>query len=89
LEAILFSLGFVRGFRYEKYRTTFRSGFEPGLITFDETPAGEFLELEGPADWIDATAVELGYSAADYITDSYAKLWLLHTGEAVLSNMVF
>ena len=31
-------------------------GNEPGVIELDETPAGDFLELEGPPEWIDATA---------------------------------
>jgi len=40
----------------------------------DETPLGVFLELEGPARWIDRTARALGFSESDYITDSYAEL---------------
>ncbi len=39
------ALGFRPGFRYEKYRTSFRL---PGLhMDLDETPVGTFLELEG------------------------------------------
>ena len=36
---------------------------------------GVFLELEGPADWIDQTAARLGLSEAEYLTQSYASLY--------------
>ena len=51
---------------------------EAGVVTLDETPIGVFLELEGPAAWIDATAVVLGFSEADYITASYGSLFFQH-----------
>ena len=76
LAQILESLGYTRTFRYEKYRTEFLRGGEPGVVTLDETPIGNFLELEGPAEWIDRTASELGFSPADYILDSYGRLYL-------------
>ncbi|MEI9812285.1 MAG: class IV adenylate cyclase [Acidobacteriota bacterium] len=70
---ILAALGYQPTFRYEKYRTTYAAG--PGLITLDETPVGDYLELEGPAEWIDATALKLGHGMADYVTSSYARLY--------------
>jgi adenylate cyclase class 2 len=75
LELILDRLGFVPSFRYEKYRTTFKTAGEPGLIALDETPIGVFLELEGPGYWIDSTASHLGFAPADYVTASYAALY--------------
>jgi adenylate cyclase, class 2 len=77
LTSILDRLGYEPSFRYEKYRTTFhRLGEDAGAdVGLDETPIGVFLELEGPGDWIDRTAVELGFSANDYITASYASLY--------------
>lgn len=89
-------LGYQERFRYEKYRTEFirteRTGTShAGLAVLDETPVGCFLELEGEAGWIDATALELGFSAADYLTSSYASLyfeWCAARGETP-SNMVF
>ncbi len=45
-----------------------------GVAMLDETPAGVFLELEGPPRWIDRTARRLGFGEADYITASYAEL---------------
>ncbi len=72
-ELVLKRLGYTPGFRYEKYRTKFAA--EPGLITIDETPIGLFLELEGPADWIDSTAHRLGFESSAYSTASYACLY--------------
>jgi adenylate cyclase, class 2 len=72
---ILSRLGYKGGFRYEKYRTTFGTGQQPGIITVDETPLGVFLELEGAKEWIDHTATHLGFSATDYVISSYPKLW--------------
>jgi adenylate cyclase class 2 len=75
---ILGALGYTVAFRYEKRRTKFRNASQPGLITLDETPIGDFLELEGPGDWIDRTAESLGYTVADYLTASYATLYEEH-----------
>lgn len=75
---VLERLGYQPGFRYEKYRTAYAAPSQPGIITMDETQLGDFLELEGPAEWIDTTALQLGYSPAEYITQSYATLWRSH-----------
>jgi len=72
---VLDRLGYSPAFRYEKYRTKFAARGEPGFVTIDETPMGTFLELEGPAEWIDQTATRLGFSHADYLTSSYASLY--------------
>jgi len=73
--AFFTALGFPEAFRYEKYRTEFARPREPGHVTLDETPIGVFMELEGPARWIDRTAKALGFPVAAYITDSYGKLY--------------
>jgi adenylate cyclase class 2 len=78
LFAILDRLGFELSFRYEKFRTVFAAPHEPGILALDETPIGVFLELEGPGDWIDATAQRLGWSHQDYVTLSYATLYREH-----------
>ena len=75
---VLERLGYRRGFRYEKYRATFAAPEEPGLITLDETPIGVFLELEGPAEWIDGAALRLGFSIAGFLTVSYPGLYRKH-----------
>ena len=41
----------------------------------DETPIGNFGEIEGPSRWIDRTARELGITPTNYITQTYAKLF--------------
>lgn len=82
LDQILFKLGYEIVFRYEKYRTKFRHQNFSGLITFDETPIGNYIELEGAAEWIDRTATELGYSTKDYISLSYRDLYLRHCESA-------
>lgn len=90
-DSIVRSLGYEIVFRYEKYRTKFKNPELPGLITFDETPIGNYMELEGPGDWIDTTAVKLGYSKSDYITASYSVLYLQYCEERGLvpSHMTF
>ena len=81
---ILAALGFGPLFRYQKYRETYaRDGAE---IVIDETPVGTFVEIEGPARAIHRTAAALGFGRPDYITDSYAGLYLEAGGRG---DMVF
>ncbi len=91
LAAILGALGYQPGFAYQKYRTTFAAPLEAGIVTLDETPIGDFLELEGPESWIDQTALLLGFGPADYITCSYGALYEEHcrTHGLVPANMQF
>ena len=92
---VLSRLGYWPSFRYEKYRTVFGQSQQPGIITLDETPIGVFLELEGPengaGEWIDSTAKRLGFGTEDYITASYAALYMKYReGDPDASkNMVF
>ncbi len=62
MDAILRALGFSPTFRYEKYRAEWSDG--TGHAVIDETPIGNFGELEGPARWIDRTAQAAGDCAA-------------------------
>ena len=78
LDTILRQLGYAVQFRYEKVRTEFSRPGQPGIVTIDETPVGGFAELEGDADWIDATAAELGFTPSQYMTMSYASLYVDH-----------
>jgi adenylate cyclase, class 2 len=73
LQLILERLGYEVSFRYEKYRTEFTDG--EGIVTLDETPIGDFLELEGAPDWIDGMAGRLGFAERDYLTQSYGALY--------------
>ena len=74
--AIVERLGFRGVFRYEKYRTEFRQPRRAGVAMLDETPVGVYLELEGTPHWIDLTARRLGFQESDYITASYARVYL-------------
>jgi len=74
MDAILRALGYGPSFRYEKFRSEWTDG--KGQVVVDETPIGNFGEIEGAPRWIDATAKKLGVTAADYITKNYAGLFL-------------
>jgi adenylate cyclase class 2 len=74
--AIIERLGLGVVFHYDKYRTEYRQPGRAGVATLDETPAGVYLELEGTARWIDRAARKMGFAEDDYITASYARLWL-------------
>lgn len=83
-EKILRGIGFQPVFTYEKFRETYRLGGV--LVMLDETPIGDFLEIEGVPPAIDDAAARLGFCPADYITDSYRRLFLLCGGRG---DMVF
>ena len=74
--SIMERLGYHRVFRYEKYRTEFRQPRRAGIAMLDETPVGVYLELEGTPHWIDRAARRLGFQKSDYITASYARMYL-------------
>jgi adenylate cyclase class 2 len=73
MEAILRSLQFEPTFRYEKFRAEWNDG--EGHVVIDETPIGNFAEIEGPPEWIDSMARNLGVKQEEYITDTYAGLF--------------
>ena len=70
---ILEAIGFSPSFRYEKYRTEWSDS--TGHVVIDETPIGDFGEIEGQPQWIDATARRLNISVKSYIKESYAELF--------------
>jgi len=73
LAEIFLALGLVPAFRYEKWRTEWTDG--EGHCVVDETPIGDYAELEGPAEWIDRAAARIGLDPAEYITLSYGRLF--------------
>jgi adenylate cyclase, class 2 len=95
LAAILEQLGYTAAFIYEKFRTEW-SNVDPITNTvthlvIDETPIGNYAELEGPPDWIDRTLAELDIDPANCLTDSYGKLfldWKQRTGSPA-ENLTF
>ena len=56
-----------------------------GHLVLDETPIGNYAELEGPPAWIDDTLAKLNIDPATCLTESYGKLflaWKAHTGSS-------
>jgi adenylate cyclase class 2 len=81
MDAILRALGYTPSFRYEKFRAEWTDG--KGIVVVDETPIGNFCEIEGAPRWIDATAKRLGVRREEYIMRNYAALfaeWKRETG---------
>src|SRR5215472_5687444 len=74
LDKILRALGFQVVFRYEKFRSEWTD--KRGEVVIDETPIGNFAEIEGEPRWIDEIAGRLGITADHYITGSYGDLFL-------------
>ena len=81
LDEVLTHIGYHPVFRYEKFRTEYGKRNNDGKVLVDETPIGNFLEIEGSPRWIDRTAKLLGFSKKDYITRSYGYLYLAHCRE--------
>jgi adenylate cyclase, class 2 len=87
--AILEAVGFKPTFSYEKFRSEWSDG--SGHVVLDETPVGNFGEIEGSRKWIDSVASRLHITPAQYITDSYATLFLKwkRRTRSRAKNMVF
>jgi len=73
MRKIFMGLGYKPVFIYEKYREVFQKGDVRLMV--DETPIGNFIEIEGPGEAIDRTAQELEHGKNDYIIDNYRTLF--------------
>lgn len=73
MDSILRALGYSPSFRYEKFRAEWSDG--KGHVVVDQTPIGDFGEIEGPSRWIDTTARLLRIDPKDYMTQNYAGLF--------------
>src|SRR6185503_8884454 len=83
------ALGMRVWFRYQKHREEFST---PGLVlAIDETPVGTYVELEGDEDAILAMSAAFGRTPADFIVDSYYRLFMKRRDEVGLSgpHMIF
>ncbi|WP_158794179.1 class IV adenylate cyclase [Granulicella sp. L60] len=81
LAEIFQQLGYGPAFVYEKYRSEWSYSLTPdgkavAHLVIDETPIGNYAELEGPTSWIDQMLEELHIDPATCLTDSYGKLFL-------------
>lgn len=88
-EAILAGLGLSRRFRYEKRREQWR--LLDCTVALDETPIGDFVEIEGDPVRIRKAVAALELDFADAIPYSYARLYALKRKEnpALPEDMVF
>lgn len=73
LAEVFLWLGLAAAFRYEKWRAEWSDG--EGHCVIDETPIGNYVELEGSSGWIDRSAARLGIDHSEYITLSYGRLF--------------
>ncbi len=87
--AVFVELGYLPMFRYEKFRTELHDGI--GCLVIDETPIGDFAELEGERGWIDRALERLGIAREWCFTDSYGRMfvdWKERNGSSA-ENMTF
>ncbi|MFP5204105.1 MAG: class IV adenylate cyclase [Acidobacteriota bacterium] len=73
LAEVFLALGLAPAFRYEKWRAEWSDG--EGHCVVDETPIGNYAELEGAPAWIDRAAAHLGVERSQYVTWSYGRLF--------------
>lgn len=93
LARILELLGLQIVFRYEKFRTAYFFKLSGGrgwvYVTVDETPIGNYLEIEGSQRSISYLAKQLGYGPQDFIKESYGTLFQRSQLGRQQSDMVF
>ncbi|MBZ0320567.1 MAG: class IV adenylate cyclase [Anaerolineae bacterium] len=78
MDAILQHLGYRHSMVYEKYRTTYHLPDIPDVeLVMDEMPYGNFLEVEGTPEGIEATLAKLNLTDAPRIEMGYVDLFEL------------
>lgn len=87
LRVLLRAAGLVPTWFYEKYRREWRRGRVH--VCVDETPIGNYLEIEAPPAGIRRLARELGLGGAPLISDSYFALMAKRKGTARPGDMRF
>jgi adenylate cyclase, class 2 len=79
LGVILERLGLEVTFRYEKFRTSYslrvRGQRHSVSLVVDETPIGNYLEIEGREADIQQVAAQLGFDQEAFIKESYLALF--------------
>jgi len=92
-QEILEQLGLVLSFRYQKYRSLFTCEQSRGpnsvVLSLDETPIGNYLEIEGTLEMIRLVADQLGYGLEDFINQSYYELHVWNKPRSQHREMVF
>jgi adenylate cyclase class 2 len=89
IDGILAGLGFSRTFRYEKRREEWE--LDGCAVALDETPIGNFIEIEGNPSAIRRVVVRFGLDSADAIPHSYPELYtrLRRENPGLAPDMVF
>ncbi|KAB2858708.1 MAG: class IV adenylate cyclase [Anaerolineae bacterium] len=78
MDAILQHLGYRHNMVYEKYRTTYHLPDVPDVeLVMDEMPYGNFLEVEGTPEGIEAALAKLKLTNASRIEVGYVDLFEL------------
>ncbi len=72
-ETILNMLGYLKAFRYQKRRQVFE--LQDALIALDETPIGNFIEIEGEKDKIKKVAGLLNLPMECGTSKTYMELY--------------
>ena len=75
ISELLHALGYAPCMRYQKQRESW--SVDDVRVELDHTPMGDFVELEGPTDALEATAARLGLDPAEAVAQSYISLWRL------------
>jgi len=88
-DAILAGLGLRKTFRYEKRREEWET--EGCVVALDETPIGDFVEIEGDPAAIRRTVSALALDASEAVPYSYVELYLRRRKEdpSLPADMVF
>lgn len=92
--AIFERLGYHTFFRYQKYRTIYHITLLDGQhlkAMFDETPIGNFLELEGSEEAVNQAVSALNLTPKDYVTTTYIGMQATRCQQAgkPLEDLVF
>jgi adenylate cyclase class 2 len=77
---LLERVGFQVAFRYQKYRTVYSLEMDGQQleVAFDETPLGNFIEVEGDGQRVLRVLEEAGFSQDEIIRESYPELQASH-----------
>jgi len=93
LDVILKRLGLRVMFRYEKFRTSYSlrlRGMRRSVdLSVDETPIGNYLEIEGTEADIHRVAEKLGFDQDAFIKESYLALFAKSRSRKSQRDMVF
>lgn len=72
MKKILQALGLIPVFQYKKHRTVYKH--KQLTICLDETPVGNYMELEGERSDIVKMASALGFSKDEFLKTDYIEL---------------